>query len=120
MVPNSDISASILIPACVDAVKGHKSPLTGGPVYVVGAGAVYDGRGLAANLMYGAQAVWVGTRFVASTEAGASPAHKKAVLSAGHGDVLRTVIYTGRPLRVRKTPYVEDWYVLFFILFRGG
>lgn len=52
-----DVPASILIPACVDAVKGHKSPLTGQPVYVVGAGAVYDGRGLAANLMWGAEAV---------------------------------------------------------------
>ncbi|KAF8645049.1 hypothetical protein AX16_008107 [Volvariella volvacea WC 439] len=52
-----DTPASILIPACVDAVKGHKSPLTGKPVYVIGAGAVYDGRGLAANLMWGAQAV---------------------------------------------------------------
>jgi len=52
-----DIPASILIPACVDAVKGHKSPLTGQPIYVIGAGAVYDGRGLAANLAWGAQAV---------------------------------------------------------------
>lgn len=52
-----DTPASILIPACVDAVKGHKSPLTGKPVYVIGAGAVFDGRGLAANLMWGAQAV---------------------------------------------------------------
>lgn len=52
-----DIPASILIPACVDAVKGYKSPLTGRPVYVIGAGAVYDGRGLAANLAWGAQAV---------------------------------------------------------------
>lgn len=47
-----DIPGTMLIPACVDAVKGHKSPLTGEPVYVIGAGAVYDGRGLAANLMY--------------------------------------------------------------------
>lgn len=52
-----DTPASILIPACVDAVKGYKSPLTGQPVYVIGAGAVYDGRSLAANLMWGAQAV---------------------------------------------------------------
>lgn len=52
-----DIPASILIPACVDAVKGRTSPLTGKPVYVIGAGAVYDGRGLAANLAWGAQAV---------------------------------------------------------------
>jgi len=52
-----DTPASILIPACVDAVKGYKSPLTGKPIYVVGAGAVFDGRGLAANLMWGAQGV---------------------------------------------------------------
>lgn len=104
-----DISASILIPSVVDAVKGRTSPLTGQPIWVVGAGAVYDGRGLAANLIYGAQAVWVGTRFVASEEAGASKAHKQALLSAGHGDVVRTLIYTGRPLRVRRTPYVDDW-----------
>jgi len=32
---------SILIPACVDAVKGHKSPLTGEPVMVVAAGIRY-------------------------------------------------------------------------------
>ncbi|TFY66070.1 hypothetical protein EVG20_g5017 [Dentipellis fragilis] len=104
-----DVAASILIPACVDAVRGRTSPLTGEPVYVVGAGAVYNGRSLAANLAWGAQGVWVGTRFVASVEAGASPAHKKAVVSAGFGDVVRTLIYTGRPLRVWKTPYVADW-----------
>ncbi|KAF9530320.1 2-nitropropane dioxygenase [Crepidotus variabilis] len=104
-----DIAASILIPACVDAVKGHKSPLTGKPVYVVGAGAVFDGRGLAANLSWGAQGVWVGTRFVASTEAGAPPMHKQQVVTAGFEDNVRTLIFTGRPLRVRKTPYVAEW-----------
>jgi len=106
-----DMPASILIPAVVDAVKGKKSPLTGGPVLVVGAGAVYDGRGLAANLAWGAQAVWVGTRFVACEEAGAPPMHKKAIVDAGHEDFARTLIYTGRPLRVIKSPYVDDWYV---------
>ncbi|KZS90771.1 2-nitropropane dioxygenase [Sistotremastrum niveocremeum HHB9708] len=104
-----DVPTSLLIPACVDAVKGHKSPLTGKPVYVVAAGGIYDGRGLAASLMYGAEGVWVGTRFVASVEAGAPKAHKEALLTAGFGDVTRTLIFTGRPLRVRRTPYVEDW-----------
>ncbi|KAK7050581.1 NMO domain-containing protein [Favolaschia claudopus] len=104
-----DIPASILIPACVDAVKGHKSPLNGKPVYVIGAGAVYDGRGLAANLMWGAEAVWVGTRFVASVEASAPQMHKDLVLSAGYEDAVTTLIFTGRPLRVRRTPYVDDW-----------
>ncbi|KAL1739576.1 2-nitropropane dioxygenase [Schizophyllum fasciatum] len=104
-----DLPASILIPACVDAVRGHKSPMTGRPVYVVGAGAVYDGRSLAANLMWGAQAVWVGTRFVACVEAGAPQLHKELVVRSGFDDNARTMIYTGRPLRLFKTPYVEDW-----------
>lgn len=104
-----DIPASILIPACVDAVKGYKSPLTGEPVYVIGAGAVYDGRGLAANLAWGAQGVWVGTRFVAAVEASAPKLHKENILSASYEDAITTLIYTGRPLRVKKTPYVRDW-----------
>jgi len=46
-------------------------------VNVIAAGGIYDGRGLAAMLMYGAQAVWVGTRFVAATEASAPKKHKE-------------------------------------------
>jgi NAD(P)H-dependent flavin oxidoreductase YrpB (nitropropane dioxygenase family) len=106
-----DVPASILIPAVADAIKGHKSPLNGKPIYLVGAGAVFDGRGLAANLCWGAQGVWVGTRFVASVEAGAPKAHKESILSAGYEDAVTTLIYTGRPLRVRRTPYVENWNV---------
>ncbi|KAF5319060.1 hypothetical protein D9611_012658 [Ephemerocybe angulata] len=104
-----DIPASILIPACVDICKGQTSKLNGKPIYVIGAGAVYDGRGLAANLAWGAQAVWVGTRFVAAVEAGAPKKHKELVVSAGFEDAVTTLIYTGRPLRVRKNAYVEDW-----------
>ncbi|PSR75737.1 hypothetical protein EW026_g4967 [Hermanssonia centrifuga] len=104
-----DIPATLLIPACVDAVRGHTSPLTGKPIYIVGAGAVYDGRGLAANLMWGAQAVWVGTRFVASVESNAPKAHKEMLLNAGYDDAVTTLIYTGRPVRIRRTPYVDDW-----------
>lgn len=105
-----DVPASVLIPAVVDACRGHISPLTKKPVYVIGAGAVYDGRGLAANLAWGAQGVWVGTRFVASTEANAPKAHKDALVTAGYEDAITTLIFTGRPLRVRRTPYVEDWH----------
>jgi NAD(P)H-dependent flavin oxidoreductase YrpB (nitropropane dioxygenase family) len=36
--------------------------------------------------------------------------HKELLVSAGFDDVARTVIYTGRPMRVRKTPYVANWY----------
>ncbi|KAM5539024.1 hypothetical protein V8D89_007247 [Ganoderma adspersum] len=100
---------SILIPAVVDFCKDAKSPLTGEPILVVAAGGISDGRGLAAALSYGAAGVWVGTRFVASEEAGAPKVHKELVLSAGYDDITRTLIYSGRPMHVRKTPYVASW-----------
>ena len=59
---------------------------------------------------YGASGVWVGTRFVACTEAGAPKIHKELLLSAGYDDTIRTLIFSGRPMSVRKTPYVMEWY----------
>jgi len=104
-----EVATSILIPKVVDMCKGKKSPLTGEPVYVVAAGGIFDGRGLAMALSLGAQAVWVGTRFICATEAGAPRGHVKSVLSATVHDSIRTIIYTGRPMRIRKDEYVEDW-----------
>jgi NAD(P)H-dependent flavin oxidoreductase YrpB (nitropropane dioxygenase family) len=51
----------------------------------------------------------VGTRFVASVEAGAPKKHKEELLSAGFEDAVTTLIYTGRPLRVRRTEYIDNW-----------
>jgi len=103
-----DIATSILLPKVVDACRGHKAPLTGGPVLVVGAGGIFDGRGLAMALSAGCAGVWVGTRFIASDEAGAGPMHKKRVLTSSYEDTVRTTIYTGRPMRVFRTPYITE------------
>jgi len=104
------VPTSILLPQCVDLVRGHKSPLDPSrDVYVVGAGGIYDGRGLAMALNYGCQAVWVGTRFVCAEEAGASLDHKEAIVSAGYDDTIRSLIYTGRPMRIIKNRYAMDW-----------
>merc|ERR1719382_1516650 len=100
-----DIPTSILLPKVVEAVRGKKSSLTGGPVLVVGAGGIFDGRGLAMSLAAGCAGVWVGTRFIASDEAGAGPMHKKRVVEAQYEDTLRTIMYSGRPMRIFKTPY---------------
>jgi len=53
----------------------------------------------------GCHGVWVGTRFIASEEAGAGPLHKKRVVEAKYEDTIRTIMYSGRPMRVFKTPY---------------
>ncbi|KAG0638228.1 2-nitropropane dioxygenase [Tuber brumale] len=103
------VPTSILIPTVVDMVKGKKSPLNGLPVTVVASGGIYNGKSLAASLMMGASAVWVGTRFILAEEAGAPKAHQEAVRTAGFDDTVRTIIFTGRPLRVRKNPYIANW-----------
>lgn len=104
-----DTPFSILIPAVVDLCRTSLSPLTGKPVLVVAAGGIADGRGLAASLSYGASGVWVGTRFVASVEAGAPERHKKELLEADYDGTVRTLVYSGRPMSVRKTEYVREW-----------
>jgi NAD(P)H-dependent flavin oxidoreductase YrpB (nitropropane dioxygenase family) len=103
-----DIATSILLPKVVDACKGKKSLLTGNPIQVVGAGGIFDGRGLAMALTMGCSGVWVGTRFINTPEAGAWPMHKKLICEKDYSDTMRTIIYTGRPMRVLKTPYLLD------------
>jgi NAD(P)H-dependent flavin oxidoreductase YrpB (nitropropane dioxygenase family) len=104
-----DIANSILIPAVVDVARKYKSPLTGQTALCVAAGGIYDGRGLASSLMQGAVGVWVGTRFVAAEESGASRMHKEGVVSADFTDTLRTLVVSGRPLRVKMNEYIKSW-----------
>lgn len=104
-----DVPFSVLIPRVVDLTKNSRSRLTGQPVQVVAAGGIYDGRGLAASLMHGASAVWVGTRFVASVESGAPQAHKEAIVQAREESIVKTIIFTGRPLNIVNTDYIQSW-----------
>jgi len=60
-------------------------------------------------LMFGAEAVWVGTRFICSKEASAPEKHQKAVINATVDDTVKTIIFTGRPLRVLKSDYIMNW-----------
>ncbi|WP_312160164.1 nitronate monooxygenase family protein [Phenylobacterium sp.] len=90
------------MPLVAQAVEAVKIP-------VVAAGGLYDGRGLAAALTLGATGVWMGTRFIASTEAHAGELYRQAILEAADEDTVRTRSYSGKPMRVKKNPYVEEW-----------
>lgn len=76
---------------------------------VIAAGGIYDGRGLAAALALGACGVWMGTRFIASTEAHAAQMYKDTVVGAGDTDTTRTRCYSGKPMRCRTNDYINDW-----------
>lgn len=90
------------LPLVAQAVEAVKIP-------VIAAGGLHDGRGLAASLALGAQGVWMGTRFIASTEAHAGDLYRRAVVEAADEDTVRTRCYSGKPMRVKKNPYVDDW-----------
>lgn len=104
-----DIPFSILLPACAEICKRYKSPLLGEEVILVGAGGVSGGRSLAAALMLGASGVWVGTRFAAAKESNATKQAKADIINGGFDSVIKSIIWSGRPLRAARTPYVEDW-----------
>ncbi|KAK6063589.1 2-nitropropane dioxygenase [Seiridium cupressi] len=104
-----EIPTSILLPACAGLVQSYKSPLTGQPVQLVAAGGICDGRGVAASFMYGASAVWIGTRFVTAKESSALEESKRAVIEAGFDSTIRSSIWTGRPLRAAATCYIRNW-----------
>ena len=76
---------------------------------VVAAGGLYDGRGLAAALALGATGVWMGTRFIASTEAHAGDMYRATIVEATDEDTQRTRCYSGKPMRVKKNAWVDDW-----------
>jgi enoyl-[acyl-carrier protein] reductase II len=92
------VGGMALVPQIVDAVK----------IPVVAAGSIFDGRGLAAALAFGAQGVWMGTRFIASKEANAARAYKDAILGATDESTIITRAYSGKPMRVIKNEYVAE------------
>jgi NAD(P)H-dependent flavin oxidoreductase YrpB (nitropropane dioxygenase family) len=80
-----EAATMVLLPAVIDAV-GPKVP-------VIAAGGIADGRGMAAALAMGADAVWVGTRLLASDEATAHSEYKRRVVAAGPGDTMVTTLF---------------------------
>ncbi|MCG6856429.1 MAG: nitronate monooxygenase, partial [Salaquimonas sp.] len=93
-----------LVPRVVDAVS---------PLPVVAAGGIADGRGLAAVLALGAQAAWIGTRFLAATEADAHPEYRKRIFGAEASDTYYSALFDvgwpGAPGRVIRNSTVEAW-----------
>ncbi len=67
-----------LVPEVVDAVS----------LPVIAAGGIADGRGMAAALALGADAVQLGTRFIASNECLAHPNYKQDIVAANANDVM--------------------------------
>jgi nitronate monooxygenase len=99
-----EIATLVLVPAVVDAVPGTP---------VVAAGGIADGRGLAAVLALGAEAAWIGTRFVLSSENGLHPDHRARLLAARETDTVHSSLFDigwpDAPHRALVNDTVEAW-----------
>lgn len=88
-----------LLPQIVDSVK----------VPVIAAGGIVDSRTVRAALALGADAVQIGSMFLASDESEASDAYKEAVLNSGDTSTELTNSFTGRYARGISNAYMEDF-----------
>ncbi|MFC6015254.1 NAD(P)H-dependent flavin oxidoreductase [Plantactinospora solaniradicis] len=98
------VGTMALVPRVVDEVD---------PLPVVAAGGIADGRGLAAALTLGAQAGWLGTRFVAAVEAGSHAEYRRSVLAAEAEDAVYTRCFDGgwpdAPHRALRNTTLDRW-----------
>lgn len=88
-----------LVPQVVDAVS----------VPVIAAGGIADGRGFAAALMLGAEAVQMGTRFVTARESIVHANYKEKIINAKDIDSEVTGRSTGHPIRVLRNKMTREY-----------
>lgn len=94
-----ELHTMALVPQVVDAVD----------IPVIAAGGIGDGRGVAAALMLGADAVQVGTRFLAAEECNVHPEYKEKILKATDISTIVTGKTLGHPVRSLKTPFSKSF-----------
>ena len=88
-----------LVPQVADAVG----------IPVVAAGGIGDGRGFAAALMLGAEAVQMGTRFIVAKESIVHQNYKDKVIKAKDIDSEVTGMSTGHPVRQIRNPMTREY-----------
>lgn len=74
---------------------------------LIAAGGIGTGRGMLAAMVLGADAVQVGSRFVATPEASSHKNFKEMVVKAGEGDTVLTLKELA-PVRLLKNKFFED------------
>ena len=88
-----------LVPQVVDAVS----------VPVIAAGGIGDGRGFAAAMMLGAQAVQIGTRFVVANESIVHSNYKQKIVKAKDIDSTVTGMSHGHPVRAIRNQMTKEY-----------
>jgi nitronate monooxygenase len=77
-------------------------------VPIIAAGCITGGAQVAAALALGAELAYIGTRFIASTQCGASEAYKQMVVEATHDDIVYTDAVSGIHANFLRTTIPSD------------
>lgn len=92
-----DVTSLVLVPLTADAVD----------IPVIASGGFGDGRGLAAALALGAEAVNMGTRFMATQEAPGHPRVKELLITTSERDTLLVLRSFRNTMRALRNPTSE-------------
>lgn len=95
-----EVATMVLVPEVVDAVA---------PVPVLAAGGIARGRQIAAALALGAEGVWCGSVWLTTEEAETVPVVKEKFLAASSSDTVRSRSMTGKPARMLRTAWTDEW-----------
>ncbi len=94
----ANATSMVLIPMVANKIK----------VPVIAAGGFYNGRGLAAAMVLGADGISMGTRFMLSKESRVHDNFKTLCLQASEQDTLYSDHFDGMPGRALKTKVTEE------------
>jgi NAD(P)H-dependent flavin oxidoreductase YrpB (nitropropane dioxygenase family) len=95
-----EVATMVLVPEVVDAVA---------PTPVLAAGGIARGRQIAAALALGAEGVWCGSVWLTTEEAETLPVVKDKFLAASSSDTVRSRSMTGKPARMLRTAWTDEW-----------
>jgi nitronate monooxygenase len=113
-VQEAGCDAVIAVSSGAGGHAGSTSPLVLLPylkknlhVPVIAAGGIATGEQMLAAFILGADAVQIGTRFIATHEAKVSLDYKEAIVKSGPQDIVLTSRISGTPAAVINTPYIQ-------------
>jgi len=103
---NPDYALEKILPEVIAAIKPYEQQFHKN-VPVIAAGGIYTGADIRKFMQLGAQAVQMGTRFVATYECDASPRFKQAYLNCRKEDIVIIDSPVGLPGRAIRNEFLE-------------
>lgn len=98
-----EVSTLVLVPEVIRAIRSVRD------VPVLAAGGIMTGEQMAACMSLGAQGVWTGSVWLATTESETSATFRNKMITATSRDTVRSRARTGKPARQLRSAWHDAW-----------